>query len=129
MICADLPLAPGDRVLLLSCSWPPDGYEGVVETCEAKRWEHYGYAVTVRVDDTRAEPWQRGTQARPTGFHGQARAYPAWTRPLFVALASALARADRNATTAAALRSALPGEKVAEELRALREMLTKGGAP
>lgn len=129
MIYADTILAPGDRVLLLACEWPPDGYEGVVETCEATPREHYGHAVTVRVDDTRAEPWQRGKLAEPTGYHGQARAYPAWTRRLFVALAAARDLAQRNAATAATLRSALPGEQVAAEIRALREMITKGGAP
>ena len=128
MICTDIPVAPGDRVLLFSCAWPPDGYEGVVETCDATRWESYGHAVTVRVDDTRVEPWQRGALAKHTDLHGQARAYPAWTRRLFVALAAARDLAQRNAATASALRSALPGEQVAEELRALRALIVKGGA-
>lgn len=125
MICADLPLAVGDRVILFSCTWPPDGYEGVVESCEP--WESLGYAVRVRVDDTRAQTWQRGTEARPTGFHGQARAFPLWTRRLFCALAQAREDAQRAAMQGDALRSALVGGDVVARLDRIEAAL-KGGA-
>jgi hypothetical protein len=128
VICADIPLPVGSRVILFGCAWPPDGYEGVVLTCAAERWEHYGHIVAVAVDDTRAPEWQRGREATPTGFHGEARAYPLWTRRLFNAIAAASERAQRAAVQRDALRSALPGERVAEELAALRALITKGGA-
>lgn len=128
MIHADIPLAVGDRVIFYGCAWPPDGYEGVVTACESER-RHYGYALTATVDDTRAPAWQRGDEAKPTGFHGESRAFPLWTRRLFDAIASAKETAQRAAVQRDALRSALPGERVAEEIAALRALIMKGGAP